>query len=331
MQQIKVFLLMIAAVAALAGCYPRPTSTIPAARVALTDDQIDSIRFARTHHYSINYNFVVSADSLVLTQQMPEEAVSNLPTDSFTVKHDERLVVADIRFLPQDSIDSVWVQLAHEQGSFGWLHESDMLKAVEPDDPVSQFISFFSDEHLLIFLLVFVLVAMGYGMPRLNRKNAYIVHFRDIATFYPTLLTVTVAASATLYSSIQRFAPDQWREFYFHPSLNPFSQHGLLCLFLASVWAILIVGIAAVDDVLRHLAVRDAARYLLGLAGVCAVNYIIFTITTLHNVGYLLLLAYIVFAVWRYLTHTRSNYLCGNCGKQMKRKGRCPHCGAMNV
>ena len=331
MQRDKSFLLLAWLLVAmlLSGCYRRPVAVSQAA-VQLTDRQLDSITFARTHHYSHNYNFVVDADSMVLTQQMPEEAVSQLPTDSFPVMRGERIAVADIRIMPMDTIDSVWVQLAHEQGRFGWIHESDMLKAVVPDDPISQFISFFSDEHLLIFLVVFVFLLFAYGMHKLQRRKAYIVHFNDIATFYPTLLAVVVSVSATLYSSIQLFAPDAWQEFYFHPSLNPFSQRGLLQLFLVSVWTMLIVAIATVDDVFRHLPFGDAVLYMLGLAGVCAVCYVVFTISTMYYIGYLLLLAYAGFAFWRYFTVTKSDFLCGNCGKQIRKKGRCPHCGAIN-
>ena len=326
----KYILPLLLSLLLLSACYHRPVrQQVPQA--VLTEQQLDSIAFARTHHYTINYNFLVSDDSLMLTRQMPEEAVSNLPIDSFAIGPDQRLVVADIRILPADSVDSVWVQLAQEDGTFGWVHESEMLRSVEPDDPISQFISFFSDEHLLIFLLVFVLIITAYGMYKLLRRKAHIVHFNDIATFYPTLFALVVATSATLYASIQLFAPDAWQEFYFHPSLNPFSQPALLALFLSTVWAILIVGIAVVDDTFRHLNVSDGVLYLLGLAGVCAVNYIVFTLTTMYYIGYLLLVAYVAFALWRYFTHTRSKYICGNCGLQIKKKGRCPHCGALNV
>lgn len=329
MPKTKSFLMALLLVL-LAGCYSRPVRIVSPTPAQVTDHQLDSMAFEETHHYAQNYNFVVAADSLVLTLQMPEEAVSNLPTDSFAIKKDDRVAVADIRIMPQDSIDSVWVQLAHEQGRFGWVHEGDLLKAAVPDDPISQFISFFSDVHLLIFLVVFVLILFVYGMRKLLRRNAYIVHFNDIATFYPTLLAVTVAISATLYSSVQMFAPDGWQDFYFNPSLNPFSHKGLLRLFLMSVWAILLVGMAAVDDVFHHLPFGEGMLYLLGLAGVCAVCYIVFTISTIYYVGYLLVVAYVAFAFWRYLTYTKSNYLCGNCGKQIKKKGRCPHCGALN-
>ena len=42
--------------------------------------------------------------------------------------------------VPQDSIDSVWVQLAAENNDFGWVRESKLLPRVVPDDPISEFI-----------------------------------------------------------------------------------------------------------------------------------------------------------------------------------------------
>jgi hypothetical protein len=138
-------------------------------------------------------------------------------------------------------------------------------------------------------------------MRKLLKQNAKIVHFNDIDSFYPMLLALIVAASATFYASIQMFAPEAWRAFYFRPSLNPFSQPLLLSIFLASVWAMLIVGIAALDDTVHRLRFNDAVLYLCGLAAVCAFNYILFSISTLYYIGYILLIVYIVFAVRLYI------------------------------
>ena len=165
---------------------------------------------------------------------------------------------------------------------------------------------------------------------KLRRKKAKMVHFDDIDSFYPTLLALNVAAAATFYASIQLFAPEVWREFYFHPSLNPFSQPVLLALFLVSVWSMIIVAVAAFDDVRRHLNFEDAILYLCGLAAVCAFNYIVFSISTLYFVGYALLVAYIYYAIRAYLCHNRNHYICGNCGALMREKGRCPSCGVLN-
>jgi hypothetical protein len=313
----------------LTSCYHQKHKTHDAL-VQFNERQRDSLSFFTTHHYTKNYNFVVKCDSLVLLKQQPEEMVNNLQIDSFVVRRHDHLVVADIRMIPTDSIDSVWVQVARDQSTFGWIHESELIPNVVPDDPISQFISTFSDTHTIIFLVVICLISVGYLLRKLQRQQAPIVHFRDIDSFYPTLLTIIVASSATFYASIQTFAPEVWRHFYYHPTLNPFSVPPLLAIFLVSVWAMLIIGIAAIDDTRHQLPFGEAIMYLSGLAAVCAVDYIVFSITTLYYIGYLILVAYVIFALKRYFSITRAYYICGNCGAKLHRKGRCPHCGTMN-
>lgn len=251
-----------------------------------TRSKEDSLSFRVKHHYSQGFNFIVTSDSLMLLRQQPEEAVNEMTTDSFAVKKGKEVVVADIRILPIDKQDSVWVQIATEDYAFGWIHESRLLKQVDPADPISQFISTFSNVHLLIFLIVFSIMGVGYLARKILKKNAHIVHFNDISSFYPTLLAVIVALSAAFYASIQLFAPETWREFYFHPSLNPFSQPLLLNIFLVLVWAMLIIGLATIDDVRRLLKSGETLLYLSGLGAVCAVNYIVFSVLTLYSVSY---------------------------------------------
>ena len=295
-----------------------------------TRSKVDSLAFRVKHHYSQGFNFVVIPDSLMLLRQQPEEAVNDMKTDSFAVKKGKEVVVADIRILPNDKQDSVWVQIATEDYAFGWIHESQLLKQVVPADPISQFISTFSNIHLLIFLIVISIMGVGYLARKILKKNAHIVHLNDISSFYPTLLAVIVALSAAFYASIQLFAPETWREFYFHPSLNPFSQPLLLNIFLVLVWAMLIISIATIDDVRRLLKSGEALLYLSGLGAVCAVNYIVFSVLTLYYIGYPLLIVYIYYAFRIYLRKTRKTYYCGNCGVRLHRKGRCPQCGAVN-
>lgn len=297
----------------------------------LSQQQIDSMHFAATHHYSFNDNFIVSADSLVLVRQQPEETVNELPVDSFAVSHGNHLVVADIRTIPTDSIDSIWVQVATETSEFGWSREQTLLKHCAPDDPISIFIKTFSNKRLRYGVITLVLIAAIYLFRRLRHRNIPIVHLNDIPSFYPALLALLVAFTATLYASIQLFAAEQWQEFYFHPTLNPFGQPTILALFLVCVWAIIIVAIAAVDVVRKRLPLEDAILYLCQLAAICAINYLVFSLTTLVFVGYFLLIAYVVFAIRQYLRNDRPRYLCGNCGAPMTKKGVCPHCGAKNA
>ena len=290
----------------MVSCYNRGPITPDAWN--LTEQQLDSISFYTTHHYTQNYNFVVTGDSLVVVAQEPgamsiPDVVSvlnsHISLDSITLRKYERIVVADIMTVPSDTVDSVWVKVARDQLTFGWIHENELLAKVSPDDPISQFIDLFSDVHLLVFLAFCVVIVAAYGVRRLMRRGAKIVHFNDIPSFYPTALCLLVASSAVLYSSIQLFGPESWRHFYYHPSLNPFGLPLHLGLFVSSVWAIIIVAIATVDDVTKHLPLGSAILYLGGLTAVCAVDYVIFSITTLYYIGYPLLIAYFIFALRR--------------------------------
>ena len=168
------------------------------------------------------------------------------------------------------------------------------------------------------------------GMRKLFKRNAKIVLFNDISSFYPTLLILVVATSATFYASMQLFAADKWHNFYFHPTLNPFSVSPLLAIFLSSVWSMLIISIAAIDEVRRTLPFGEAILYLCGLCGICALCYIIFSITTLYYIGYPLLAAFYYYAFRQYFYHTRTPFVCGKCGARMHKKGICPVCGAIN-
>ena len=292
----------------LCGCYNRGPITSDA--WDLTEKQLDSISFYTTHHYTQNYNFVVTGDSLVVVAQQPndmsvpdvisieiESMGEEQRKDSITLRRNEHVVVADIKTVPSDTIDSIWVKVARDQLTFGWVHENELLAKVSPDDPISQFIDYFSDKHLLVFMAFCVLTGAAYGLRRLMRKGSKIVHFNDIDSFYPTALCLLIASAAVLYSSIQLFGPETWRHFYYHPSLNPFALPFWLGVFISSVWAIIIVALAAVDDVYHRLPLGDAILYLVGLTAVCAVLYVVFSITTLYFVGYPLLVAYYYFAI----------------------------------
>lgn len=285
----------------LSSCYHRHNSHQQhAAMVEYSDKQLDSISFSTTHHYTNKYNFLVFKDSLELMRQQPEEYISGLKVDTFAVKKNHLLVVTDIRMVPQDSIDSVWVQLATENNDFGWVRESKLLPRVVPDDPISEFIMTFSNVHLLIFLVVIVVIAMAYLVRKVFHSNGKIVHFNDIDSPYPVTLVLLVSISAAFYGWIQSFEPEMWRHFYFHPSLNPFAVPHLLGVFLALVWAVLIVALACVDEVYHRLTFGEGLLYLGGLAGVCALDYIIFSVLSLYYIGYVLLFAYIYFAIKTY-------------------------------
>lgn len=324
MERIKNIVVFVFLLLFICGCY-HPSSH------RTNNSETNKNSFMSTHHYAPNYNFVVKADSMSLLKQQPEELLSHMPTDSFYVYKSNRLVVADVRIIKKDYTDSVWVQVARDQYTFGWIHESKLLAGVVPDDPISQFISVFSDIHLLVFLVIISIIAACYLLHTVKRRKAKVVHFNDIDSFYPTLLAMSVASSATFYSSIQLFAPDTWKHFYFHPSLNPFSEPPILAIFLMSVWAMIVMTIATVDDVYHKLAPSHATLYLCGLCAVCAANYIIFSITTMYYIGYALLAVYVVASVKIYYKKNFYQFTCGKCGAKLHNKGKCPKCGATNL
>ena len=315
---------LLAMIMLLTACYHRGQQTPDA--WDLTRQQYDSISFSTTHHYTQNYNFVVNADHLPLADNVADQAF-----DTLYVVRGERIVVAAIQTVPADTIDSIWVKVARDQITQGWIHESELLQGVSPDDPISQFIDTFSNAHLLVFM-AFIMVAGGaFALRRLLCRRAYIVHLNDIDSFYPMLLCLLIAASATLYASIQMFGAESWRHYYFHPSLNPFALPFHLALFIASVWIIIIVSLAVLQDVRRQLSTTDALLYLIGLAAVCGVVYVVFSVGTLYYIGYPLLVVYIAFAITCYRRQPHARYHCGQCGQKLRSKGRCPYCGAQNV
>lgn len=329
MTRTRLIIAMIVGLMTLSGCYHTTTRHHDAYTTTNTMDYADS-SFYSTHHYAPNYNFVVKSDTLSLLRQQPEEKLNGLHTDSFLVKKGDHLVVVDIRLLKDDPADSVWIQLARDQYTFGWIHESRLMPSVVPDDPISQFISTFSDKHLLVFLIIISVIAISYLTYSIKQRHVKAVHFNDINSFYPTLLALTVAMAATFYSSIQLFAPDVWRHFYFHPSLNPFSLPPILAIFIASVWAMIVMAIATIDDVYHKLPFAHATLYMCGLGAVCAANYIIFSVSTLYYIGYVLLVAYMAIAIRRYAKNNYYPYVCGNCGARLRHKGVCDNCGAIN-
>ena len=266
----------------------------------LTDEKRDSMDFEARHHYTENFNFLLTGDSLLLYASRPvlfprDEA----DTAGVYVYASDPLAVADILIAPADTVDSVWVKVARDQMTMGWVHETDLLKNAIPDDPISYFIHVFSNSHLLYFLSALGFLSVGYIVRRMRRKRFRMVHFDDIGSCYPTLLCLTISGAATLYASMQKFVPDTWVEFYYHPTLNPFGLPFVLGLFIASVWLIVVLSIATVDDVRRQLPLREALLYLSATAGMCAGCYLFFSLTTLYYIGYPCLLLYVAWALRR--------------------------------
>ena len=306
----KVFLFFVTLVLLSACYYPADESTL----------------------YAVNDNFFLTADSMRLQTQEP---LHNMPidtlSDSIMLFYNDPLVVAQIVVIPEDSIDSVWVKVARDQFAQGWIHQSDFLPNVIPDDPISEFIYLFSQRHLWFFMGLVFAVLIVLVVLQIRHSHYNIIFVRDISSFYPTMLTVSLSSSALLYASIQRLVPETWVMYYYHPTLNPFDLPLILGLFIASIWLLVVLVIATLDEVFTLLPIPEAILYLFSLLGVCVVCYMVFSLPVLGWLGYILYIIVSVALIWRYIKCFRARCLCGKCGAKMHGKGRCTRCKTMNV
>lgn len=303
--------------ALLGACdYPSPDYS----KWNMTQDERDSLRFFAEHHYTTNYNFEVAGDSLALRADITGDTL-------YIYKHD-KLVVADIEVKSTEAGDSVWVKVARDQETMGWITEHDFLPYVTPVNPISLFIHLFSDIHVVVFLVVLVLFLLSFLLYRIRRRHIALRTYR-VYSVYSVVLSMLVSCSAALYASMQLFIPETWRHFYYNPSLNPFVLPLVLACFIAAVWAMVLVFIAAVDELYHKTTLPDLLFRVVGLCAFCLFLYLFFTITISVYVGYPCLVAFLYCAL-RYLCRVNDRYTCGNCGREIHSKGTCPYCGAIN-
>ncbi|MEG1564184.1 MAG: zinc ribbon domain-containing protein [Bacteroides sp.] len=304
----------------LSACtYPRPDLTSG----KLSKKTADSLNYLYERHYTYNTNLEVQADSIVLEALPIKGSYVNL-------RKGDRVVVAEFAIHPTDSVDSIWVKLAHSQETQGWIREKELLHSLVPTDSISQFIYLFSDTHASYFVIVFALFVGFYLFRAFRRKQLQLVYFNDIGSIYPLLLCLLMAFSATLYETMQVFTPDTWQHFYFNPTLSPFKVPFVLSVFLCSIWFFIVLTLAVLDDLFRQLTPAAAIFYLLGLVSCCIFCYFFFILTTHIYIGYLFLVCFIGLFVKRIQIHQGYKYRCGRCGGKLRDKGICPHCGAMN-
>lgn len=305
----------------LSAChYARPDLHNP----DLPQRTLDSLKYLYERHYTLDANMEVWTDSVRLELLPVKDAY-------YTLYKGDRVVVAEFAVQPADSVDSVWVKLAHSQEVQGWLRESDLKRNCVPTDGLSQAIHVFSDTHASYFVVIFAVFVAVWLMRAFRRKQLKLVYFNDIDSLYPLALCLLMAFCATVYESMQVFAPDTWEHFYYNPTLSPFRVPFVLSLFLMGLWLFIIVLLAVLDDLFRQLSPFAAVSYLLGLASSCIFCYFFFILTTSIYVGYLFLAIFVWIFVGR-LRHSLQSprYRCGRCGGKLMRKGVCPHCGALN-
>ena len=307
------------------------TDTVP----KLTPQQVDSVVFRLTHHYGPNFNFELKADSMIL---VPREG--DLIQDTCVVRNKDLLVVAQIkRIEANDSTmeDTFLIKVAHDQTTMGWVKESELLENAVPDDPISQLIDFMTGSRAIWMssLLGFGVIAFFFRKMRkqkmsISLSDLKVVDLIEMDSFYPPLLLILVACVAALYASVQNFVPEFWQEYYFHPTMNPLLLPPIMAVLVTLVWLTLIVIVAVVIEVYNNFYSFRGIIYLFEIAGVCMLVYLLISWTILIYVGYLLLPILIAYLIYYYFKYIRCTMTCGHCGRKIREKGICKHCGAIN-
>ncbi len=298
----------------LIGCYHQSTKI-------RRSTNTDTVKSELERPYPLNANFQVLTDSLWL--------LSYPLTDSILIKKNDELVVAEFSVHAQDSIDSIWVKVARDQESIGWIRESELLEQIIPTDPISHFIYLFSSSRVLFFLLIPSVFILWWVIRRYRKEPIRFIWLNDIDSVFPILLSWLLALTATLYNSIQYFTPDAWLRYYFSPTLSPFEVEGLISFFLMGVWLCLLAGIALLDELFRITTKELGFFYLIGFVSASMLIYILFTCVWV----YLAYLLFILFTFWCFYLFKKAGprkLSCGNCGSIIEQRGICPRCGALN-
>ncbi|WP_300724498.1 hypothetical protein [uncultured Bacteroides sp.] len=312
-----IILLLIAFLVGLSACHYHVATSLG----GTVSSDSDSVAVIPARAYELNSNFEVAADTLWL-HLLPFR-------DTIPVVRGDQVVVAEFDVHPQDSVDSIWVKVARDQETIGWIQEKKLLKHIIPVDPISQCIHLFSNSHALPFFLILGVFFLSFLYRAIRRKQIKLIWLNDIDSVFPIVLTWLMTVAATLYNSIQHFVPETWEHYYYNPSLNPFDVPFILGLFVVCVALILLVGVAMLDDLFHQAKIGIAFFYLIGLASCCIFLYIFFTYIWVY-IAYICLAAY-SYCCFRWLRRAdRYPFACGACGAKMRRKGICPHCGAMN-
>lgn len=114
----------------------------------------DSLNYLYERHYTWNTNLELTADSILLECLPIKDTYINL-------YRGDRVVVAEFAVHPADSVDSVWVKLAHTQDEQGWIREVELKRSFVPTDSISQAIHLFSDTYASYFVVIFALLSVS--------------------------------------------------------------------------------------------------------------------------------------------------------------------------
>lgn len=306
MRRLHIFLLMLAAALALcanADAMNEYSADSDSVRILdLSPQQKDSLVFRLSHHYSENFNFKVKADSLVL---VPREG--DLIQDTCMVYDGDLIVVAEIKGIPGDSIDSVWVKVAHDQMTMGWIPEHELTAGAIPNDEISELLYAMTNSRMFWMTALLVFGVFAYLLHRGESRQLYLLKFNEMDSVYPFLFLILVGLMASVYATVQNFVPEYWQEYYYHPVLSPIGLPFIMALLLVLAWSVIIVFIAVVDEVYNHFYFIPGMAYIFELLGLAMFVYLFISWSTLVYVGYVLLPCLVYAIVWAY-----RKYVCAS-------------------
>lgn len=266
----------------------------------LTPQQKDSLVFRLKHHYSENFNFMVKADSLML---IPREG--DLIQDTCKVYRDELIAVAEIKYIPNDSIDSIWVKVAHDQLTMGWVPEHELLQGAIPNDQISSLLYAMTNSRVFWMSALILFGLCAYFFHQGESRQLYLLKFEEMDSIYPFLFLALVGIMASVYASIQNFTPEYWQEYYYHPVLSPVGLPLIMAILVTLVWMVIIVFIAVVDEVYHHFYFVPGMAYIFELLGLAMFVYLVISWSTLLYIGYVLLAFFLCFIGWTYIKYVK--------------------------
>ena len=247
------------------------------ALIGFTPQQADSLAFRLTHHYTENFNFIVKADSLML---QPREG--DLIQDTCQVYEGELIAVAAISIKG----DSVWVKVAHDQLTMGWIEERNLLRGAAPDDQISELLYMLSGSRGIWMSLLAAVGIIAFLVRQARHQQLLLLTGNELQSPYPTLFIILTALMASLYASVQNFVPEFWQEYYFHPSLNPLVLPPVMALLVIIVWLLIITFIAVCDEAYHRLEPLKGITMIVEMLGLGMIVYLLISWTTLYYIGY---------------------------------------------
>ncbi|MBO4730020.1 MAG: hypothetical protein J5593_00945 [Bacteroidaceae bacterium] len=267
----RYILLIVTALCLLASCSYQ--STEHNNKWTLTQSQRDSIAFSTYHHYNVGYNFLCTADSMLLSPH-PEGMALNLdyPHENVCLYEDDDFVITEVfhnKNIDNTTLDSIWLCVGSDGIPLGWISEQELLHNATPVDPISQFMAFGYRNRGLIefivesqFLIIITFVTFSKrGIPLLSKDKE--------TSIYPFLFWIAILSAASVLGTIKCLTPEMWHDFYYHPSLNPVGQPPMLALYLSLIWLSIILFIAIFFDLKDKVS---AGKTLLTLAAAAVVG-----------------------------------------------------------